>query len=214
MTPELKTKKSGLEFIYYSCTNGKGICKREYVPEKTLLKPIYEDFEAFSRIPRDVQERLVDELRKLNEREVEFHQKEIGRIQGEYSRIQSKVDRLMDLLLDQSITKDEHDKKLQQLKDQQYLISVELDEYTKADHQYHIHVSTVINLSRNIKEIFESSELLEKRAILNYLLQNPTVSGKTLHYTLRNPFNTVLELANCPIWLRGQDSNLEPSPYT
>ena len=208
MTPEIKKGR----FIYYSCTNGKRNCQRVYVPEKTLLKPIYADFEAFSRIPRDVQERLVNELRKLNEHEVEFHQKEIGRIQGEYSRIQAKVDRLMDLLLDQSITKDEHDKKLQQLKDQQYRLSVELDEYTKADHQYHIHVSTVINLSRNIKEIFESSELLEKRAILNYLLQNPTVSGKTLHYTLRNPFNTVLELADCPNWLRHLDSNQEPTP--
>lgn len=199
MTPEIKKGK----FIYYSCTNAKGNCQRVYVPEKTLLKPIYEDFEAFSRIPRAVQERIVSELRKLNEHEVEFHQKEVGRIQGEYARLQGKLDRLMDLLLDQSITKDEHDKKLQQLKDQQYRISVELDEYTKADHQYHIHVSTVINLSRNMKEIFESSELLEKRAILNYLLQNPTVSGKTLHYTLRNPFNTVLELANRPSLLRG-----------
>jgi len=99
---------------------------------------------------------------------------------------------------------------LQQLKDQQYRLSVELDEYTKANHQYHIHVSTVINLSRRIRKIFESSELLEKRAILNYLLQKSTVSGKTLHYTLRNPFNTVLELADCPNWLHTLDKFRTP----
>ena len=55
---------------------------------------------------------------------------------------------------------------------------------------------------------------MEKRAILGFILQNPTVSGKKLEFTMRKPFDTVLELATCPTGLRGQDSNLEPSPYT
>lgn len=59
------------------------------------------------------------------------------------------------------ITKDVYDKKLQQLKDEQYQLNVQLDEYTKADHDYHIHVNTVLNLSRRIGDIFESSELEE-----------------------------------------------------
>lgn len=176
------------------------------MPESILLKPIYSDFDAFSRIPVEVQEELVSELRKLNEHEVEFHAQQIARIQTEYNRYQGKISRLTDLLLDQSITKDDYDKKLQELKDKQYQLGIELDEYTKADHEYHIHVSTIINLSRKMKEIFESSEILEKRAILNYLLQNPTVSGKNLHYTLRKPFDTLLELADHPDLLRDKES--------
>lgn len=82
-------------------------------------------------------------------------------------------------------------------------MNVELDEYTKADHQYHIHVGTVINLCRRIADIFESSEPMEKRAILNFLLQNPTVSGKKLDFTMRKPFDVVLELASRPSGLRG-----------
>ena len=62
--------------------------------------------------------------------------------------------------------------------------------------------------------LFDSSEPLEKRAILAFLLQNPTVNGKTLGFTLRSPFNMVLELANNPIQLREQDSNLRPIAYT
>lgn len=50
-------------------------------------------------------------------------------------------------------------------------------------------------------EIFESSEIHEKRAILNFLLQNPTVSDRKLDFTLRKPFDTVLELAESPVWL-------------
>lgn len=100
------------------------------------------------------------------------------------------------------ITSDDYDKKLQELKDQQYRLNIELEEYTKADHEYRIHVSTVLNLSRRIGEIFESSEVHEKRAILNYILQNLTVFGKKLEFTLRKPFDTVLDLAHCPTGLR------------
>ena len=94
---------------------------------------------------------------------------------------------------------------------------------------------------------------MEKRAILGFILQNPTVSGKKLEFTMRKPFDAVLELATCPtglgggtrthnlrvnsallhqlspdelrcrdpdftsglpktLELRGQDSNLQPSP--
>ena len=174
----------------------------------------YSVFEKFASISDNVHNRVTEELRKAGKNEADFHQKQIDRIQAEYNKILSKIERLQDLLLDQSITKDDYDKKLEQLKDRQYKLSVELDEYTKADHEYHLHVSTIINLSRHMQEIFESSELLEKRAILGFLLQNPTIKGKKLEFTLRKPFDTVLELANRPVLLRGQDSNLEPSPYT
>ncbi len=109
--------------------------------------------------------------------------------------------------MNRRITADDYDKKLQTLKDDQYRLNIELEEYTKADHEYHIHVSTVLNLSRRMGEIFESSEPMEKRAILNFLLQNPTVSDKKLAFTLKKPFNTVLELARCPSVLGDLDSN-------
>ena len=198
MSPEIKKGK----FIYYSCANGKGICKRVYIPEKVLLEPIRKVFEAFRGIPEEVQERLVSELRTLNEGEAAFHEKEIRRMRVEYDQTQKRIGALLDMRLDQSITRDEYDKKLESLKDKQYQLNIELDEYTKADHKYHIHVSTVINLSRRMGEIFESSELEEKRAILNFLLQNPTVSGRKLEFELKKPFDTVLELAHHPTRLR------------
>tara|TARA_B100001079_G_C16369679_1_gene496784 strand:- start:80 stop:298 length:219 start_codon:yes stop_codon:yes gene_type:complete len=53
------------------------------------------------------------------------------------------------------------------------------------------------------KTIFEnSSEPAEKRAFLNYLLQNPTVKEKKLYFSIASPFNLVLELADNPNWLR------------
>lgn len=203
MTPEKKVKPNGTVYVYYSCTNAKGNCKRVYVPENDLLKPVLDVFEAFAGIPDDVEKRLTDELRVNNESEVIYRKKELARIRIEFDRIQHRADGLIDLMLDKSITKDEYDKKLQQFKDQQYRLDLEAEEHTKADHDYKLTVSRVFSISRRAGSIFTRSEPHEKRALLNFLLQNPTVDGKTLGFTLRSPFNTVLELANCPSWLRG-----------
>ncbi len=64
-------------------------------------------------------------------------------------------------------------------------------------------VAVVVSVARRARIIFESSEDQEKRAFLNYLLQNPTVNGKKLAFTLASPFNLVLQLADNPNWLRG-----------
>jgi site-specific DNA recombinase len=203
MSAEVKTKPSGKTFVYYSCTNAKGICKRIYVPEKTLLEPIYDVLERFESITEEVQNDLVDELRKSTEAEVVFHKAQINRVRSEYDNLKVKDDRLLEAFLDQSITKDIYDKKHQEYQDQIQVLEIELSEHRKADYDYQTTVATVISVARRAKPIFEnSSEPAEKRAFLNYLLQNPTVNGKKLDFTLASPFNLVLQLADNPNWLR------------
>ncbi len=206
---ETKVKPSGKTYTYYSCSNAKKICKRIYVPEKDLLKPVYDVLERFESITEEVQNDLVDELRKNTEAEVVFHKAQINRIRADYDKLKAKSDRLLDAFLDQSITKDIYDKKHQEYQDQIQTLEIEMAEHNKADSNYQTTVATVISVARRAKTIFEnSSEASSKRAFLNYLLQNPTVQGKKLGFTLASPFNLVLELSDSPNWLRRQDSNL------
>jgi hypothetical protein len=96
------------------------------------------------------------------------------------------------------ITKPDYDRKLQELNDTQNRLNIELEEHTKGDHEYHIHVGTVFSLSRRMGSIFKDSEPAEKRAILHFLLQNAYADGKKLEYTLKKPFYTVLSFAYRP----------------
>ena len=211
MSPEVHIKPSGKEYVYYSCTNSKGICKREYVNEKELLKPIYKVLNKFSTITEDVQNDLVAELRKNTEAEVEYHRTQVNRVRDEYERTKEKDDRLLEAYLDQSITKDVYDKKHQEYADKLQLLEVELSEHRQADYEYQTTVSTVVSVARRAKEIFENcSEPIQKRAFLNYLLQNPTVNKKKLYFSIASPFNLVLELSDSPDLLPRQDSNLRP----
>ena len=207
MTPELKTKKSGKTFTYYSCTNAKRVCQRIYVPEKNLLEPVYKLLDRFESITEEAQNTLIVELRKSTEAEVTFHKAQVNRIRTEYEQLKQRDDRLLEAYLDQSITKDMYDKKHQEIHDRLQLLEIELSEHRKADYDYQTTVASVISLARRARTIFESSETHEQRAFLNYLLQNPTVKGKKLEYKLRSPFDLVLEMASCVNWLPRLDSN-------
>lgn len=77
-----------------------------------------------------------------------------------------------------------------------------MSEHSKADYEYQNTVAIVISVARRAKTIFDnSSEPARKRQFLNYILQNPTVNGKKLYFTIASPFNLVLELADSPNWL-------------
>ncbi len=91
------------------------------------------------------------------------------------------------------------------MKDKQYDINIQLVEHAKADESYYITASTVFNLAKDAFELFESSEVHEKRAILNYILSNYTVNEKTPCITMRSPFKELLSLTTEPIGLQTWD---------
>ena len=185
MSPETAKGK----FIYYSCTNAKkNICdKKVYIPEKNFLMPVYEVLKTFNSIPQAKIDSIVEGLKKSNENKDVYHKEAIRSLRQEYDAIQIRLSRLTDLLLDQSITKDFYDNKLKEMKQKQYDINIQLENHTRADENYYITASTVLNLAKNALSLFESSEVLEKRAMLNFILQNCVASGKKLEFYFRSP---------------------------
>ncbi len=72
-----------------------------------------------------------------------------------------------------------------------------MSEHSKADHDYQTTVATVISVARRARTIFEnSSEPAEKRAFLNYLLQNCQLEGKNLTFSMHYPFDRILATSN------------------
>ena len=211
---EYKKKKSGKDWIGGACTNSRGFHdKKSYVNEKVLLEPVYAVLERFEGISEDVCKELVEELRKTTEAEVTYHKAQVTRIRKDHDEIKAKDDRLLEALLDTSITKDVYDKKHQEYADKLQLLHLELNDHMNADYEYQTTVATVLSVAKRAKTIFEGcSEPAQKRAFLNYLLQNPTVSEKKLVFSIASPFNLILQLADSPTWLRDQGSNLGHPP--
>jgi len=190
--------------IYYHCTNYKRIHdKVPFIREEELLKPVYEALKNI-QLPDNKIKEITGYLRKSNEAKNEFHRKSLVTLRKEYDLIENRISKMFDLRLDdQSITKDMFNKKLKEYKEKQAELNEEMQRYTDADENYYITANTLLKLAQKALEIFESSEVSEKRQLLNFLLQNPILKGRKLMFTLKTPFDTVLEANKCSTVLRG-----------
>ena len=110
------------------------------------------------------------------------------------------------------ITQDEYDKKAYELKQFQYDLEFKLKQHTEADEKFGITINYLLNLASRAYELFESSKVEQKRQLINFLLSNLELRGKTLEFELKKPFDVLVNLQNCKnrsVWLGKQDSNFK-----
>ena len=88
----------------------------------------------------------------------------------------------------------------------------EMGRHHDADENFYVTANVVMNLAARAKEIFMSSEVAEKRQILNLVFQNLKMDDqKKLILEVKEPFLTLMGIKNGsirPIDCRQSDSNL------
>lgn len=210
ITPE---KKKNGKYTYYSCTNFRQKCERVYVPEKTLLKPVYEALKAI-QVPDERLEEIAQGLRDTGKSEAYFHKFHMSNLKKEYDTLENRIIKMSEDKWDGSITQEMYDKKLKEYKERQNAILTEMRIHSDADEEFYITADRIFSLAKRALEIFENSEVPEKRQLLKFLFQNLRLDGKNPLYELSSPFNLLAELSTCPIWLREPDSNRQPTGYT
>jgi hypothetical protein len=95
------------------------------------------------------------------------------------------------------ITQDEYDRKAYELKNRQYELNDKLKRVIEADENYSITLIALLNICSRAPELFESSKVKQKRQLINFLLSNLELRGKTLEFELKKPFDVLVNLQNC-----------------
>ena len=72
-----------------------------------------------------------------------------------------------------------------------------MQKHDKVDESYYITVNKVLSIVQRAYEIFESSEMEEKRQLLNFVLQNLELKERKLMFKTKTPFDTVLFANKC-----------------
>ena len=85
-----------------------------------------------------------------------------------------------------------YDSFLREYKEKQAELLEQMQDHSDADEQFYLTANMTLNIAKRAKEIFMSSEVDEKRQFLGFLLQNCTLNEKTLVFTLRSPFDLIL----------------------
>ena len=202
----ISTDRKKDKYNYLFCSKYNGNCDAIRVREEEILDQIKAILRSLV-IPEDILKEMIVHLKKSNESKGQFQKAERNSINSEYGKIQLRLDELLDMRLDKSITQYEYDKKATELKQKQYDLDERLKRITEADESYSVTLITLLNLCSRAPKLFESSKVEQKRALINFLLSNLELRGKKLEYTLKKPFDVLVNLNHCSNWLGRKDSN-------
>ena len=100
--------------------------------------------------------------------------------------------------------------KIKAYKSRQLEILEEMKRHEVADEHYYITANTVLNLASRAREIFESSEVSEKRQLLHLMFQNLQLRDVNLSVQVTEPFKTMVDYKECPTNWRWRESNSRP----
>ncbi len=208
VTPEIHKKR----YIYYSCTNAKRICKKVYIREEPLVESLSQYFDQIALSDQQIAD-VTSYLKKIHESESLFHTESLTTLRKEQDRIQKRISQMYDDKLDGLIDEKMYLEKVRDYKARQAEIIEQMARHEQADENFYITANMVMNLAARAREIFESSEVDEKRQLLNLVFQNLKLDGKNLSINMCEPFLTLLDYKECPKGWGNLDLNQGPAGY-
>jgi hypothetical protein len=97
------------------------------------------------------------------------------------------------------------------LKERQSEIELRIEQHQKGEGDFRTTLESLISLASRAAELFERSKAEQKRQLLAFVFSNLRLRGKKLEFSLRSPFDLMVNRASYSSWLGGRDSNLEMS---
>ncbi len=211
---DIKTKKyvNGGEgqWKYLIATDPDNAPKKLWVREEDVLAQMEAVF-AKLQIEDSVKQDVITYIRKTHEAEKDFHGRQINELHKDYERTTTKIDKLIELLMDEAISKEDHVRKSNQLRNKQADIRSRIEMLEKTDEAFKENLIRLLNIANNSYQAFKDSDVAGKHKLVNFVFSNLTLNGKTLCYSLRKPFDGFAECAKIEEWRALQDSNLRPT---
>ena len=147
-------------------------------------------------------------LQKSHQSEVDYHKIKIKELSKLEASLNNKINKLLDIYLEGTITEEIYNFKNKTLKTQIIKAKTERQTHENADNDFKTTIVTAFELANKSSELFESSKISEKRELIKFVFSNLTLNGKKLEYTLHKPFDMMVNLSSCSNLAPGE--GLEP----
>lgn len=153
---------------------------------------------------------MKDHLKKSYDAQAEYQIRLYKENEAELTKLKKRMSNFLDMLADESITKSMYDEKMQECLQRQHELVSQLEGQTKADENYYVTVSYLLELVSRAYDLFMSSDVEQKRRLMSFLFTNLKMEGSKLSYSLKTPFHLLPNLANRQEWWVIENSNLRP----
>ena len=210
---KIRNKPDGSKHVwtYLGCWNPDNSGKKIWIREEDIISQVETALEKLTIKDQQTLHEISSIIYKTNESKKECHKKQTAAFKKEHTVIEDKLDQLLDLVMDKTITREEFETKKRKLKDRQREITELVSDYDEADDEFSKRLIDLLNMASGALQRFHSSNIVEKREILNFVFSNLKMKGKKLEYSMRCPFDTFTNIGENSKWSERRDSNSRPS---
>ena len=196
VTCDLKKAK----YVYLICADPENPNKKIWVKESDVIEQVEEVFKSI-RVPDEHLSDLIAHIQNMYESEKEYHHTAIDSLHAEIKEVDQRLDKLTDLLLSDAIDNTTYNRKFNQLQDERRALSLTQEEHHTGNEQFKKALTTMVLLASKAEEIFKSSKIDEKRALIAYAFSNFSLYGRKLRYDLVTPLQGMQNLRGYQEWL-------------
>ena len=185
--------------VYYHCTQYNGKHGAKWIREEAITERLSGVFKKL-RIPVDIVNQITQTLNEVHQNKIEFHNKEFEKLTKEQKNLTTMTDNLYLDKLRGRITEDEYDKFYQSLRDQITEVTIRLEHLQEAEDNYYTTAKYVLSIINRAHELFESSEVEEKRQLIKLVLSNLRMEEENIVWDVLKPFDLFLNATDGIGW--------------
>ena len=196
VTSDLKKGKH----VYLICRDPADPSRKVFVPEAGVLDQVQAALRSI-QIPDALLAALLAHMKASHAAENRFHTDAIAQLRKDQDGARERLGTLLDLRLDKSITQNEYDEKARALKQQQVEIAARIEQHQTGDDAFRTTLEALISAASRAAELFERSKTEQRRKLVSLVFSNLRLNGKKLDYTMRSPFDLMVNRPNHASWL-------------
>ena len=196
-----KTFSTGRHAVYNYLVvhNPEAPAKRLYVKEDEVIAQLTEVLRSL-RMPDVIYQDIKVSLQASTDAERRYHEDALKGLQHEEIDLQRQLDRLLDLLIADRVSIEDHDRKQVQIKNRQLEVRNQINHHHHADDKFRRTLTNLLLMAQRAGELFERGNISEKRDLLLFVFTNLTLTGNKLRYSLHLPFDKFQKASDRKLW--------------
>ncbi len=198
------TKKD--KYVYLRHTDLKNCEHCNNVSEKVLLKDVEKSLSSI-HFDDGLKAALAVRLKKQYEATHGNTYYQLEKNRNELADIEENQKKLLDLLIAGTVPADVYRSKNAEYETAKIELQAKIEKLQTPDTSVERAIDKVLNFSQNSFAIFKSSQIEEKRRILNIVFANFFMDGKNPVISMRKNFKLLSKIGACKDWCSGEDSN-------
>jgi len=207
ITAEKKIKPSGREYIYYRCTKKKGPCQEKHFLREEELYPQIKSFLQKVSLSSHDTEKVLAELNKDEHQAKEQAKTTVQNLKISFSEVEKKLEKLLDVYLDETITAEEYASRKEKLVKQKVGLREQIHDFEQKGLSWLEPAREFILSLNQAARLIESENKTEMTTFLKNIGSDCILQNRQLIFSPRIPYDLVTErseaTASClqfPVW--------------